>query len=155
MPRPSSIPSASVAPISIGRLLTTWRVAESEDVEKGSGERPGALLTRRTEEGMEPDDLLCSRNSRPQNDSREQADRSSARRTRTIRMCSSDARSEEQSAYSLWESWGIRRPSLGLEARLGQSIVKQSEGRAGEKVKRNKGRSAEGWSHLAALLLNI
>ncbi len=52
-----------------------------------------------------------------------------ARRTRTIRMCSSDARSEEQSAYSLWESWGIRRPSLGLEARLGQSIVKQSEGR--------------------------
>jgi hypothetical protein len=78
-----------------------------------------------------------------------------ARRTRTIRMCSSDARSEEQSAYSLWESWGIRRPSLGLVARLGQSIVKQSEGRAGEKVKRNKGRSAEGWSHLAALLLNI
>ena len=78
-----------------------------------------------------------------------------ARRTRTIRMCSSDARSEEQSAYSLWGSWGIRRPSLGLVARLGQSIVKQSEGRAGEKVKRNKERSAEGWNHLAALVLNI
>ena len=30
------------------------------------GERPGALLARRTEEGMEPDDLLCSRNARPQ-----------------------------------------------------------------------------------------
>jgi len=29
-------------------------------------ERPGALLARRTEEGMEPDDLLCSRNARPQ-----------------------------------------------------------------------------------------
>jgi hypothetical protein len=27
-------------------------------------ERPGALLARRTEEGMEPDDLLCSRNAR-------------------------------------------------------------------------------------------
>ena len=103
---------------------------------------------------MEPDDLLCSRNSRPQNDSREQADRSSCS-LRTIKMCSSDARSEEQSAYSLWESWGIGRPSLGLVARLGQSIVKQSEGLAGEKVKRNKGRSAEGWNHLAALLLNI
>ena len=29
-------------------------------------ERPGALLARRAEEGMEPDDLLCSRNARPQ-----------------------------------------------------------------------------------------
>jgi hypothetical protein len=28
-------------------------------------ERPGAFLARRTEEGMEPDDLLCSRNARP------------------------------------------------------------------------------------------
>ena len=132
MPIPSSIPSASGAPTSIGRSLTTWRVAESEDVEKGSGERPGALLTRRTEEGMEPDDLLCSRNSRLQNDSREQADRSCCSQNAHDQMCSSDARSKEQSAYSLWGSWGIRRPSLGLEARLGQSIIKQSEGRAGE-----------------------
>ena len=31
----------------------------------GRGERPGALLARRTEERMEPDDLLCSRNARP------------------------------------------------------------------------------------------
>jgi hypothetical protein len=29
-------------------------------------EWPGALLARRTEEGMEADDLLCSRNARPQ-----------------------------------------------------------------------------------------
>ena len=28
------------------------------------GERPGALLARRTEKRMEPDDLLCSRNAR-------------------------------------------------------------------------------------------
>src|SRR5438477_5784933 len=28
-------------------------------------ERPGALFARRIEEGMEPDDLLCSRNARP------------------------------------------------------------------------------------------
>jgi hypothetical protein len=30
------------------------------------GERPGALLARRTEEGMEANDLLCSRNARPE-----------------------------------------------------------------------------------------
>ncbi len=30
----------------------------------GNGEWPGALLARRTEEGMEADDLLCSRNAR-------------------------------------------------------------------------------------------
>jgi len=29
-------------------------------------ERPGALPARRTEEGMEADDLLCSRNTRPE-----------------------------------------------------------------------------------------
>ena len=29
-------------------------------------EQPGALLARRTEEGMESDDLLCSRNARPE-----------------------------------------------------------------------------------------
>jgi hypothetical protein len=32
----------------------------------GGREQPGALLARRTEEGMEPDDLLCSRNARPE-----------------------------------------------------------------------------------------
>jgi hypothetical protein len=33
--------------------------------EKDGQEQPGALLARRTEEGMESDDLLCSRNARP------------------------------------------------------------------------------------------
>ena len=28
--------------------------------------QPTVLLARRTEEGMEPDDLLCSRNARPE-----------------------------------------------------------------------------------------
>ena len=37
-----------------------WR-SEAKD----EREWPGALLARRTEEGMEPDDLLCSRNARP------------------------------------------------------------------------------------------
>ena len=32
--------------------------------EEMGGEWPGALLARRTGEGMEPDDLLCSRNAR-------------------------------------------------------------------------------------------
>jgi hypothetical protein len=32
---------------------------------KDGEERPSALLARRAEEGMEPDDLLCSRNARP------------------------------------------------------------------------------------------
>ncbi len=35
-------------------------------LKKGAGERPGALLARGTEEGMEPDDLPCSLNARPQ-----------------------------------------------------------------------------------------
>ena len=68
---------------------------------------------------MEPDDLLCSRNSRPQNDSREQAGRSSCS-LRTIKMCSSDARSEEQSAYSLWGTFAPSRTErpTGSEKRL-------------------------------------
>jgi hypothetical protein len=33
---------------------------------KDGEERPSALLARRAEEGMEPDDLLCSRNAWPQ-----------------------------------------------------------------------------------------
>ena len=49
----------------------------SRMLKKGAGERPGALLVRGTEEGMRPDDLSCSRNARPENDLREQADRSS------------------------------------------------------------------------------
>ena len=34
--------------------------------EKDGQEQPGALLARRIEEWMEADDLLCSRNARPQ-----------------------------------------------------------------------------------------
>jgi hypothetical protein len=33
-------------------------------VKEGEGSRQTILLARRTEEGMEPDDLLCSRNAR-------------------------------------------------------------------------------------------
>jgi len=39
---------------------------DAEKVRQQGRERQGALLARRTEEGMEPDDLLCSRNARPQ-----------------------------------------------------------------------------------------
>jgi hypothetical protein len=45
-----------------------------------------------------------------------------ARRAPTIKRWSLDARSEEQSAYSLWGSWGIRRPSPGQMARLGVPV---------------------------------
>jgi hypothetical protein len=45
-----------------------------------------------------------------------------ARRAPTIKRWSLDARSEEQSAYSLWGSWRVRRPSPGLMARLGVSV---------------------------------
>ena len=56
-------------------------------------ERPGALLARRTEEGMEPDGLLCSRNARPRKDGKgslavlllaERARSEGARSTRAI-----------------------------------------------------------------------
>ena len=51
---------------------------------------------------MEPDDLLCSRNARPQKGGT--GSRQTillARRTRTMKLCSSDARSEGQSGNSL------------------------------------------------------
>jgi hypothetical protein len=50
-----------------------------------------------------------------------------ARRAPTMKQWSLDARSREQSAYSLWESSRIRRPSLGW---------------AGEKVARSRSWSA-------------
>ena len=50
-----------------------------------------------TEEGMEPDDLLCSRNARPQKGRGNSQTILLARRGRTIGMCSLDARSEGQS----------------------------------------------------------
>ena len=46
-----------------------------------------------------------------------------ARRTRTIRMCSFDARSKGQSWPLPWiEVWRTGRPSLGLRARLGVPV---------------------------------
>ena len=45
----------------------TYLVSASSSATGRMGrEWPGALLARRAEEGMEPDDLLCSRNARPQ-----------------------------------------------------------------------------------------
>jgi hypothetical protein len=66
---------------------------------------------------MEPEDLLCSCNAWPQKDEREQATILLARRAPTIKRWSLDARREEQSSYSLWGSWGIRRPSLDARSR--------------------------------------
>ena len=40
-----------------------------------------------------------------------------ARRTRTMKRCSFDARSEGQSVCSLWGNWGIGRPSLDARSR--------------------------------------
>ena len=50
---------------------------------------------------MEPDDLLCSRNARPQKDGKERPGALLARRTRTIGMCSFDARSKGHPGYAL------------------------------------------------------
>jgi hypothetical protein len=52
-----------------------------------------------------------------------------AHRTRTIKRCSSDARSEGPSGCSPEGEVGkTRRPSPGQMARHGKSIAKQSEG---------------------------
>ena len=64
---------------------------------EGAG-RPFFLLA---EEGMEADDLLCSRNARPEKDEREQATILLVRRAPTIKQWSLDARSEGQFAYAL------------------------------------------------------
>ena len=40
---------------------------------------------------------------------------------------------KNNTACSLWGSWGIRRPLLGIMAHLGKPIAKQSEGMAVEK----------------------
>ena len=66
-----------------------------------------------------------------------------ARRTRTMKLCSSDARSEGQSGDSLGrESMVLKskqKALAGLMARLGESIAKQSEGRAGKNI-------CQGWA---------
>ena len=45
------------------RQMISWACSTPRP-QKNGRERPGALLARRTEEGMEPDDLPCSRNAR-------------------------------------------------------------------------------------------
>ena len=68
---------------------------------------------------MEPVDLLCSRNARPQKD--EEGSRQTillARRTRTMKLCSSDARSEGQSGDSL------RRESVMLQRRKQEALAR-------------------------------
>jgi len=90
---------------------------------------------------MEPDDLLCSRNARPPKDARGQAPILLARRAPTIKRWSLDARSKGQPwPFPLGQVAKFGRPSPGLMARLGESIAKQSEGRAGKKDAR-RGRS--------------
>ena len=85
-----------------------------------------SLVTRKTRRGSEsmreagqPDRPLCSRNARHQMMRGSRQTVLLARRAPTIKRWSLDARSEEQSAYSFWESRGIRRPSPGLMARPG------------------------------------
>ena len=52
-----------------------------------------------------------------------------ARRTRTVKLCSFDARSKGQPwPLPLGQVGKFGRPSHGLMARLGKSIAKQSEG---------------------------
>ena len=46
--------------------------------------------------GVEAGDLLCSRNARPEKDGRERPGALLARRTRTVKLCSFDARSKGQ-----------------------------------------------------------
>jgi len=55
------------------------------------------------EEGIEPDDLQCTRNARPQKDEREQATILLARIAPTMKRWSLDARSEGRFACSLME----------------------------------------------------
>jgi hypothetical protein len=88
---------------------------------------------------MEPDDLLCSRNARPEKGGiGSRQTNLLARRGRTIRMCSLDARSEGQSGDSLGRE-GVtvqRRKQKALARANGTSREIDYEtigGRAGEK----------------------
>ena len=90
--------------------------------QKDNGERPGALLARRTRRGWRLM-IFCARATRGLRMMRRSRQTVLlARRAPTIKRWSLDARSEEQSAYSFWGSRGIRRPSLGLMARLGVPV---------------------------------
>jgi len=89
---------------------------------------------------MEPDDLLCSRNARPQKDGEERPRALLARRTRTMKLCSSDARSEGQSGDSLGrEGLMVQRRKQEALARA-NGTSRRASGWAGEKVARS-GRS--------------
>src|SRR5438552_2006453 len=78
---------------------------------RGQGSRRTILLARRTEEGMEPDDLLCSRNARSRtplvgraqwkiNQPPSLGENEQAWKDHLDGRCSSDARSEGQSGDS-------------------------------------------------------
>ena len=91
--------------------------------------RPGATWVRfsqaeprKHEETRSTRPPLCSPNARLQMMRGSRQTVLLARRAPTIKRWSLDARSEEQSAYSLWGSWGVRRPSPGLMARPGVPV---------------------------------
>ena len=63
------------------------------------------LLEQR--KGGSPDDFLISRNARPQKEDRRQSGRPPARGTRTIRICSFDARNRGSTRLPLKTKWGI------------------------------------------------
>jgi len=90
---------------------------------------------------MEADDLQCSRNARPQKGgigSRQTI--LLARRTRTMKRCSSDARSEGQSGDSLGRE-GVMVPTRKQEALAwANGTSRRANGWAGEKAARS-GRS--------------
>jgi len=79
---------------------------------------------RGTEEGMEPDDLLCSRNERPQKGGRGTA--------RPSFLLAEAASGQKSSGGQRWNGWGkcrrnevpsvldatLRRPALGMHSRV-------------------------------------
>jgi hypothetical protein len=90
---------------------------------------------------MEPDDLLCSRKARPEKGAiGSHQTILLARRTRTMKRCSSDARSEGRSGDSLGqEGVMVQRGKQEALARA-NGTSRRASGWAGEKVARS-GRS--------------
>ena len=90
---------------------------------------------------MESDDLLCSRNARPQK--RGMGSRQTillARRTRTMKRCSSDARSEGQSGDSLGREGVMVQRKKQEALAWANGTCRRASGWAGEKAARS-GRS--------------
>ena len=90
---------------------------------------------------MEPADLLCSRNARPQK--RGIGSRQTillARRTRTMKPCSSDARSEGQSGDSLGREGVMVQRKKQEALAWANGTCRSASGWAGEKAARS-GRS--------------